>query len=73
MLYHVKVIPNSKKEKIDRIDENTFRIKLNALAIEGKANKALIKILSKILDIKQNQITIVSGKKSQHKIVEVKQ
>lgn len=43
-IIEVKVIPNAKKQEIIK-KENLYRIKVNAQAIEGKANKAVIKIL----------------------------
>jgi uncharacterized protein YggU (UPF0235/DUF167 family) len=39
--------------------------------VEGKANRALVRFLSKVLGIRRSQIEIVAGKKGLDKIVAV--
>ncbi|MFA5188189.1 MAG: DUF167 domain-containing protein [Patescibacteria group bacterium] len=63
----VKVIPNSKINKIVEQKENFLKIKLTAPAHEGKANKALIIFLSQELKIPKSKIKIISGEKSREK------
>jgi uncharacterized protein (TIGR00251 family) len=65
----IKVIPNSKTEKIVSQEGNTLKIKLQAPAHEGKANKALIKFLSQHFKIAKSKISITQGEKSPEKIV----
>lgn len=48
-----------------------LKIKLTAPPVEGKANKALIKFLSKHYKTPQTKIKIVSGLTSKNKIVEI--
>jgi uncharacterized protein len=65
----IKVIPNSKVEKIIELDANNFKIKLMAPALENKANKALLEILSRHFKVAKSKITILRGETSREKTV----
>ncbi|GEM_PF-429265 len=70
MTLNIKVIPNSKENKI--IEEtDRLKIYLKERAQDGKANKALIDLLAKHFSCKKSQIKIVKGEKSREKIVEI--
>jgi uncharacterized protein (TIGR00251 family) len=71
MLILVRVMPNSKKLEIIKLDEKNYRIRLDAPAIEGRANSRLVEVLSDYLDIPKSSIRIVKGLKSRNKIVEI--
>lgn len=71
MKLSIKVIPNSKQEKIIQ-EINRLKVYVKSPAIEGKANKALIELLSKHFNSKKSNISIVSGLKSRNKIIEIK-
>ena len=47
----VKVLPRSSKDEIVGKKDGVYKIKLTAPAIEGKANKALLKLLAKKLGL----------------------
>ena len=47
LLINFKIVPNSSKNDII-IEEGFIKIKITALPIENKANKALIEFLSKL-------------------------
>ncbi|MCX6745782.1 MAG: DUF167 domain-containing protein [Candidatus Parcubacteria bacterium] len=65
----VKVIPNSKINKIIEEKDGFLKIKLTAPAHEGKANKSLIIFLSLELKIAKSKIKIVAGEKSREKTI----
>ncbi len=71
MRIFVKVKPNSKVEKVEKIDEVHFVVSVKAPPVEGKANEALIKLLSDYFNIPKGNIKIVSGLSSKSKIVEI--
>ncbi|HIH96967.1 MAG TPA: DUF167 domain-containing protein [Thermoplasmata archaeon] len=62
----IKVIPNSNRNSIEKGDPLIVRVK--ELPVKGKANKVVIKLLSKHFN---SPVRIVSGAKSKKKIVEV--
>ncbi|MBU1091375.1 DUF167 domain-containing protein [Patescibacteria group bacterium] len=67
----VKVKTNCKTEKIERIGQNSFIIWTKEPAKEEKANKAIIKTLSKFLKVPSSQITLLTGRHSKEKIFNI--
>lgn len=72
MKISVSVVPNSKTCEVLRIDENNYKIRVDAPAVEGKANKRLIEILSEYFNVSKSSIRILKGFKSKNKIVSIK-
>ena len=63
----VKVIPNSKENKIEK-ENGILIVRLKEKAEKGKANIALIKLLTKYFN---SQVRIVSGHRSRNKVIEI--
>ena len=72
MKISVKVKPNAKQEKIEKVNESHFLIWVKEKPQEGKANKALIKVLAEYFGVPQSQIVLLKGQSSREKIFEVK-
>jgi len=69
-LINIKVIPNARKnEVIEEVDR--IKVKVNSPAIEGKANKACIKVLADHFKVKKSQISIVKGEKNRNKRIQI--
>ncbi|MBN2298887.1 MAG: DUF167 domain-containing protein [Deltaproteobacteria bacterium] len=64
-----KIHPNAKKDSIDGIKDNMLCVHLSAPPVEGKANKALVKYISKRLHIAKSKISITHGEKSRIKVL----
>jgi hypothetical protein len=71
MKIKLKVIPSSSKNCTAGWLEDTLKIKVQAPPEKGKANKAVIKLLEKTLELKKGSVTLVSGLTSCQKIVEI--
>ncbi len=71
MKINLKVRPNSKQERIEKLSEGEFVLWTRAPAREGKANEAVIKLLSAYFSIPKSRINIVQGAGSKNKVVEV--
>jgi uncharacterized protein len=77
MLYlRIKVIPNSPKSELievitDGEGEKTHKIRIKAPAEKGKANKELIKFLSKQYSLPKENISIISGKTERIKLIKI--
>ena len=69
--FKVKACPNSKKESIDFLEEY-IKIKVLSPAIDGRANKAIVEILSKNLGIAKSKIKLLSPQSSSIKVFQVK-
>ncbi len=71
MKIKVKVKTKIKQEKVVEIGENSFEVSVKQVPEHGKANIAVVKAIAKHFKIPQNSITILTGKTSSHKIVEI--
>ncbi len=67
----MKVLPRSSKDEIVRQKDGVYKIKLTAPAIEGKGNKALLKLLARKLGIPKREIRIISGERSRIKSIRI--
>jgi uncharacterized protein (TIGR00251 family) len=67
-----KVLPRSSKNQVIGKDGDVFKVKLTSPPVEGKANKALIDLLSKRLRIAKSCVEIVSGRRSKVKSVRIR-
>ena len=67
-LLYVFVKPNSKTQTIVN-DENKLIISLRSKPIQNKANRELINLLKKKLQLSTDQIELVSGSKGSDKII----
>ncbi|MDY7019056.1 MAG: DUF167 domain-containing protein [Chloroflexota bacterium] len=68
----VKVTPNSKIEELGQ-EGDKFVVKVKEPAKKGKANQALIKLLSEHFSVPLDQVRILSGFRNRNKIVEVRE
>ena len=71
ILIKVKVFPNSRKEEIIKKSKDIFKIKVKEKPKMGKANKAVIKLLSNFFKIPQSKIRLIKGFKERSKIFEI--
>lgn len=68
----IRVTPRARKTEISGFQEDgTLRVRVSEPRVEGKANKALIKFLAKVLGVRKNRIEIVAGEKGLDKIVAI--
>lgn len=64
----IRIHPNAKKSSFAGIwNETHLKININAPAVDGKANDALITFLSKALHIRKSAIQLLSGETSREK------
>jgi uncharacterized protein (TIGR00251 family) len=71
MLVRVHVTPNAREARVTKIDEAVFEVKVDAKAMDGRANKRLIEILAEHFGLPKSKIAIVSGAKSRDKVLQV--
>ena len=70
MKIHVKVKSNSKTEEVSQESDN-FIVKVKEPPKEGRANRAVVKLLAEHFGVSQSQVRILSGFSSKNKVVEV--
>jgi len=67
LLIDVRVQPKSSQNAVVGLHGEALKIKLNAPPVEGKANKALIQLVAKLLKCPKSNVEIVSGQASRNK------
>jgi uncharacterized protein (TIGR00251 family) len=70
MKFNVKVIPNAKRNDVSMEGEK-LKIRVTAPAVDNKANKAVIEVLSEFFKMKKRDIKIISGEKNREKVIEI--
>ncbi|MFX0043872.1 MAG: DUF167 domain-containing protein [Candidatus Hodarchaeota archaeon] len=69
-LLHIYAKPNSKKQNL--LDDDQYLIvSIQSKAIQNKANKEIISIFKKKLNVSNNQIAIITGVKTSNKLIRV--
>ena len=68
----VKVKPNSKQDLVEPTGENQYTVRVKEKAIEGRANDAVIALLSKYFVVPKSSITVLVGAKNRNKIITIR-
>jgi uncharacterized protein (TIGR00251 family) len=71
MKISARVKPNAKQDKIERVNESHFLIRVKEKPQEGKANRAVIKALAEYFEVPQSRIVLLKGQSSKEKIFEI--
>lgn len=71
VILRLYVQPGAKQNEIVGLIGDELKLKLAAPPIDGRANVVLIKYLSQLFRVPKSKITLKSGEKSRHKIVEI--
>ncbi len=71
IIINIKAIPNSSKNVIAEVLEDQIKVKIKAPAVEGAANKELIKFFSKEFKVSKSDIEFVGGLTSKRKKVKL--
>ena len=70
MKLYLKVKPNQRFERLEQ-SGSIWMIRVNPPAIDGKANKRVIELLSEILQVPKSKITLEKGHTSATKCFEI--
>jgi len=71
LILNIRVQPNSSKNQIVGLYDNSLKIKVTAAAVEGAANKELKRFLSKQFGVSKSEIEILKGESSRQKVIRV--
>jgi uncharacterized protein (TIGR00251 family) len=68
----VKVVPRAKRDQISGImQDGSLKIRLAAPPVDGKANKALVRLLEEAFNLPRGSVAISSGSHSRSKVVTI--
>ncbi|MFC4346415.1 DUF167 domain-containing protein [Kordiimonas lipolytica] len=71
---HIRLTPKASADKLDRVDKDAdgmprLRATVTAIPENGKANAALIKLLSKKLRLPKSAIRLIAGDQNRNKTI----
>ncbi|HEY1423703.1 MAG TPA: DUF167 domain-containing protein [Candidatus Acidoferrum sp.] len=69
--FAVRVQPRASKNEISGVVEGALKIRLQAPAVEDRANEALCVFLAELLKRPKSAVRILSGEHSRTKLVEI--
>ncbi|VVB76615.1 putative ACR, YggU family [uncultured archaeon] len=71
MRISVTVVPNAKVASVAKTGNASYKVKVNARAVEGRANERLVEILADYFSLPKSCVTIVGGLKGRSKTVDI--
>jgi len=72
VIFAVRVQPRASKDEIAGEMAGVMKIRLQAPAVEGRANEALIEFLAELLKTPKGAVRILSGERSRVKRLEIR-
>ena len=69
--FSVRLQPRASKNEIAGLSGAALKVRVTAPPVDGLANKALIELLSRILNTSRRNVCIVSGYSSRTKLIEI--
>ena len=72
VIFAVRVQPRASKDEIVGEIAGAIKIRLQAPALEGRANEALIEFLAELLKTPKGAVRILSGERSRVKRLEIR-
>lgn len=69
MKIQIQVKTNARTESVEKLPDGTYRVSVRARPHKGKANDAIIAILSRHFSVPKSTIHIVLGAKSKKKLI----
>lgn len=70
-ILRLRVVPNARRSEVVGMHGDAIKVKIQAPAVEGKANEALRDFLADRLQVPARAVEIISGGKSRDKMVAV--
>ncbi|MCL7409704.1 DUF167 domain-containing protein [Marivivens donghaensis] len=66
----VRVTPKASRDRI-LVEDDTIRVYVTTLPEDGKANKAVVKLLSKALGVPKTRLDLIRGATSRDKVFRI--
>lgn len=70
-LIEVRLRPGAGRDELRGVKDGVLQAKVSAPPVEGRANRALCKLIAKRLGIAPSRVSVVRGEKSRDKLVQV--
>lgn len=67
----LRVVPNAKRSEVVGVHGDAIKVKVQAPAMDGKANEALLDFLAEKLGLSRRSVQLVAGEKSRDKTISI--
>lgn len=67
----VQVKPQARKQSIEKISEQDYRIAVQAAPIAGKANDEVVELLARYFSVPKSSVKVLRGQSSRKKLIEI--
>lgn len=67
----IRAVPRASKNSIQGIHDGALKIRLTTPPVDGKANKALIRLMSKTLNCPRSNMELIRGETNRHKTLRI--
>ena len=67
----IHLTPRSARDEVLSLEGDVLRVRVTAPPVEGRANEALLRLLSDALGVPKSSLDIVRGQRSREKLVAV--
>jgi hypothetical protein len=67
----LRIVPNARRSEVVGSHGDAIKVKVQAPAVEGKANEALLEFLADLLEVPARSVEIILGEKSRDKVVAI--
>ncbi|MHB8960522.1 MAG: DUF167 domain-containing protein [Candidatus Limnocylindrales bacterium] len=67
----MRLTPRGGADRVDGVVEGVLRVRVAAPAVDGAANKALLRLLADQLGVARGAVRLATGETSRAKVVEV--
>lgn len=67
----VRLVPRASREELLGVEGGVLRARVTAPPLDGKANRALCKLIAKRVGVAPSRVSVVRGARSREKLVRV--
>ena len=72
MVFSVRVQPRASRDEVGGVLDGALRVRLQAPAVENRANEALCEYLARLLKTPKSAVRILSGERSRTKRIAIR-
>lgn len=70
---NVKVHPRSRKQRVTKLGEKTYKIHVVSAPSKGEANEEVCRLIASFLGVPASKVKIIQGHKSRNKLITIEQ